>query len=230
MPDTSDKKQWVPIVRVIVVLCLVIVGLVCFIIFGYLKSVKETAYQKGLAEASITPKTIEVNDEITIDVATLKKVIAPASKLISCEYYYTDVGKYEKSSKAFGAIKIPFTTDKALYTYSGKISVGIDLNEIDFDVNKEKGLITVKYPKIKVISNEMNQGCEFYDLKKAVINRSDFNDFEGFRSALKKEEESKVMGNRDFISSAETNMETIIESLISAEGILDEYTIIHEWK
>lgn len=224
------NKKGFPIIRIIVILCLIIAGLVYFILLGYMRHVKEAAYQQGLTEAGIIPQTIKINDEIIVDVATLKKVVAPASKLISYEYHYTDVGVYEKSSTLFGKIDIPFTTDKTLYTYSGKVSAGIDLDAIDFDVDQNKKLITVIYPEIKVLAHEMNQGFNFYDLKKAKFNSSDFNDFEAFRSGLKREEESKIMRDSDFLDSAKMNTENIIESLISAEGMLDEYTIIHKWK
>ena len=230
MININDKNKGGSIARVIMVLCAIIAVLVIYIAHGYIKSEKEKAYQQGLSEAGVTAETIQINGEITIDVATIRKILAPASKLISYEYHYTDVGVYEKSSKIFGKIDIPFTTDKTLYTYSGKISVGINLDEIEFDVNKDKKLITANYPKIRVMTHDMDKSFEFYDLKKATFNKSDFNDFEEFRLGLRNKEEAKVMRDSEFITNAKANTEAVIEGLISAKGMLDEYTIIHKWK
>ena len=64
---------------------------------------------------------VEVSDEISINTKTLKDYVSKTEKLITCEYYYSEIGDYEKS-KPFLNFKLPFTTDKTLYTYSGKIS------------------------------------------------------------------------------------------------------------
>ena len=108
---------------------------------------------------------VEVSDEITINTKTLKDYVSKTEKLITCEYYYSEIGDYEKS-KPFLNFKLPFTTDKTLYTYSGKISAGINLKDLDFDVNASRKTITVKYPPVQILAHDMDQGFEFYDIKK----------------------------------------------------------------
>lgn len=171
---------------------------------------------------------VEVSDEISINTKTLKDYVAKTEKLITCEYYYSEIGDYEKS-KPFLNFKLPFTTDKTLYTYSGKISAGINLKDLDFDVNDSRKTITVKYPPIQILAHDMDQGFEFYDIKKAVFNRSDFNDFEEFRVTMKKQVEEKLMARDDFIKDAQDNAETIMEGLLTASGQIGDYTIKHQW-
>ena len=171
---------------------------------------------------------VEVSDEISINTKTLKDYVAKTEKLITCEYYYSEIGDYEKS-KPFLNFKLPFTTDKTLYTYSGKISAGINLKDLDFDVNASRKTITVKYPPVQILAHDMDQGFEFYDIKKAVFNRSDFNDFEEFRVAMKKQVEEKLMARDDFIKDAQDNAETIMEGLLTASGQIGDYTIKHQW-
>ena len=161
---------------------------------------------------------VEVSDEISINTKTLKDYVSKTEKLITCEYYYSEIGDYEKS-KPFLNFKLPFTTDKTLYTYSGKISAGINLKDLDFDVNDSRKTITVKYPPIQILAHDMDQGFEFYDIKKAVFNRSDFNDFEEFRVTMKKQVEEKLMARDDFI----------MEGLLTASGQIGDYTIKHQW-
>ena len=171
---------------------------------------------------------VEVSDEITINTKTLKDYVSKTEKLITCEYYYSEIGDYEKS-KPFLNFKLPFTTDKTLYTYSGKISAGINLKNLDFDVNDSRKTITVKYPPVQILAHDMDQGFEFYDIKKAVFNRSDFNDFEEFRVTMKKQVEEKLMARDDFIKDAQDNAETIMEGLLTASGQIGDYTIKHQW-
>ena len=171
---------------------------------------------------------VEVSDEISINTKTLKDYVSKTEKLITCEYYYSEIGDYEKS-KPFLNFKLPFTTDKTLYTYSGKISAGINLKDLDFDVNASRKTITVKYPPVQILAHDMDQGFEFYDIKKAVFNRSDFNDFEEFRVAMKKQVEEKLMARDDFIKDAQDNAETIMEGLLTASGQIGDYTIKHQW-
>jgi len=171
---------------------------------------------------------VEVSDEISINTKTLKDYVAKTEKLITCEYYYSEIGDYEKS-KPFLNFKLPFTTDKTLYTYSGKISAGINLKDLDFDVNASRKTITVKYPPVQILAHDMDQGFEFYDIKKAVFNRSDFNDFEEFRVTMKKQVEEKLMARDDFIKDAQDNAETIMEGLLTASGQIGDYTIKHQW-
>ena len=155
-------------------------------------------------------------------------IVCTSHSLITCEYYYSEIGDYEKS-KPFLNFKLPFTTDKTLYTYSGKISAGINLKDLDFDVNASRKTITVKYPPVQILAHDMDQGFEFYDIKKAVFNRSDFNDFEEFRVTMKKQVEEKLMARDDFIKDAQDNAETIMEGLLTASGQIGDYTIKHQW-
>ena len=171
---------------------------------------------------------VEVSDEISINTKTLKDYVSKTEKLITCEYYYSEIGDYEKS-KPFLNFKLPFTTDKTLYTYSGKISAGINLKDLDFDVNASRKTITVKYPPVQILAHDMDQGFEFYDIKKAVFNRSDFNDFEEFRVTMKKQVEEKLMARDDFIKDDQDNAETIMEGLLTASGQIGDYTIKHQW-
>ena len=82
---------------------------------------------------------------------------------------------------------------------------------------------------IQILAHDMDQGFEFYDIKKAVFNRSDFNDFEEFRVTMKKQVEEKLMARDDFIKDAQDNAETIMEGLLTASGQIGDYTIKHQW-
>ena len=227
----SPKKTSLKTEHIIAALVVIVLFLVFVLARGYIARQKEAAYQQGLSEAGVVPETIEVSDEITVTAATLKETIAAVNKLTTLEYVYTNVGVYEKSDKLFNTnISLPFTTDKTLYTYSGKISYGVDFKDVSFDVDNERKIITVHYSAPTMLSHDMDQGFEFYDIKKAVFNKSDFNDFEEFRTNLKADLEKKLMEDSEFMSNVKVNTEKAVESILTASGQIDDYVLIHEWK
>lgn len=216
---------------VIAALLVAVVLLVQHIVLtGRASAEAREAYERGLAEAEPTVETIVVDERVQVDVATLREVVSTASKLISYEYYYTDVGVYEKSQKLFQTdIDLPFTTDKTLYTYSGRIGAGIDLGRVTFIVDNDKRTILVGLPDPAILSHEMGKEFEFYDVKKAIFGPSDFNDFEEFRSSLMERQEEKLTANQEFWQSVRDNTEVILRDLMTASGQVEDYVITFRW-
>ena len=216
--------------HIIAILAIIILILALVIINGFISKQKEDAYKQGLADAGVSEQTIDISEEITVTSATLKEVVSSVRKLNTFDYVYSKVGLYEKSSKLFNTkISLPFTTDKTIYTYSGKISMGIDLKDLTFDVDSNHGIITVHYPEPQILSHTIDQGFEFYDLKKAAFNRSDFSDFEGFRSGLKENVEKDVKTNEEIKQGVKDSTESVVESILTASGKIDDYVVVHEW-
>lgn len=215
----------------VVVLAALVILLLQHMILSHMAAARaEKEYQRGLDEAKATVETVEVSPEITLEAATLRELVAATGKLTAYEYFYTDVGTYEKSQKLFNTdIALPFTTDKTLYTYSGKIGAGIELGQIVFEVDNDKKTITATFPEPKILFHEMGKEFEFYDVMKAAFSQSNFNDFEEFRGALMEKQEEKLKNNQDFWESVKENSETVVKGLVTASGQIDDYTIICKW-
>ena len=169
--------------------------------------------------------------EIQITVTTLKEYIAPASELITYKYYYTDSGTYEKNKKFFDSnIKIPFTTDKSVYVYSGKISAGVDIDDINFNVNNPNKTIEVKMPKPKIIAHELDEkSFKTYDVKNSVFTSSSLDNFADFQGALKATQEDKINSNTEFWDSVKDNAENVIKSLLTVNDEVKEFKIEFTW-
>ncbi len=177
-----------------------------------------------------TEQTV-LNEEVTVDNATIEEIVMPASEMVTYKYYYTDAGTYEKNKK-FGDsdVTIPFTTDKTVYTYSGTINAGIDTSDITYDIDSEKKKIIVHLPAPKIISQELDENSfQSYDVKNSIFTSSDLKDYSDFTSELKSKEADKLNDNEAFWKELRENTEKVVSGLMSADGRLDEYNITFDW-
>ena len=118
-------------VVVCVVIAIILIGVIAFIVGSV--TGKKSAKQEIVIPTTEQPTTVAeiIEPEVKIDKQTVKEMVAPAGELVTYKYFYTDAGTYEKSQKFSDTdITIPFTTDKTIYTYSGTISAGIDMEEV----------------------------------------------------------------------------------------------------
>lgn len=222
LPGLVRNKKW--LLPVIIALAVIILFIAQHFI---LRSKVEAAYQSGLAVSA--PQTITVSDSVTITASSLAAIVSPASDLTAYKYYYKDAGVYENSHKLFGKIKIPFNTDMTVYTYSGVIGAGIDLSEIEFEVNNSKKVIIINFPEPKILYHETGKDFEFFDVKKAAFTRNSFRDFEEFREALMSSQEEQLNSNNEFWKSVKDNTESVITNLLTASGKIEDYMIICDW-
>ncbi len=180
---------------------------------------------------AVETEEVIINEEVTVDNATINEIINPASELVTYKYYYTDAGTYEKNQKLGDTdYIIPFTTDKTVYTYSGTINAGIDTSEITYDIDNEKKKIIVHLPNPKIISHELDESSfKTYDVKKSIFTSSSLNDYAEFTGELKTKEEDNLNSNSEFWSSLKKNTENVVKSLMTADDRLDEYTVTYDW-
>ena len=209
------------------------VAVIALIVIGVLISRigAEEARYKDLQEEYDDLKNhheeIVVDPDTTVTAATLREVIAPAAELTAYKYFYTDVDTYEKSKKVW-KVKVPFTTDKSVFSYSGEIGAGIDLDDADFAV--DGNTITVTLPKAGILYHELDEdGFRSYDLKNSIFTSVDIGGYSEMIAALKERQEQKLEDNAEFWKNVKANTETVLRSILTASGQLDEYTINFSW-
>lgn len=175
---------------------------------------------------------VEISDDAQLTATTLREVIAPASDLISYKYYYTDAGEYEKDKKFFNTkIAVPFTKNQQVYVCSGTIGVGIDISDVDFDIDKVAKRIIITMPAIKVMYHEMDtDNFQSYDVKSSVFTKIDLKDYADFQEELQAKQEEKLASNDVFWLDAKNNAEDTIRGLLTAAGIADKYDIQFVWQ
>ena len=75
-------------------------------------------------------------------------------------------------------VKLPFTENETIYSYSGAINVGSSPEDIRIDINNESMVITASLPEPGILSHEIdNERFEYYDKKTGVFSRYNMGDF-----------------------------------------------------
>lgn len=173
------------------------------------------------------PKEIikEVN---SIDSVTLEEILAPASELITLKYTYTDLDIYENHVEMFG-VKVPFSSDKVVFTYKGTVSAGIELSDVKYIIDEDHKVIYLTLPPPKLFSHEMNEDdFKYYDVLNSVITETKMEDYTRLISELKKEQEQKLASDGEFYKSVTDNAKEVLTSFLTLSDNTKDYTVIYK--
>ena len=180
------------------------------------------------------PSTIlsDVIDEVqTVSIEEVQKILEPASELITAKYYYTEASTYENYQKALKKYKIPFTTDKTVFTYDGVISVGIELSEIEIDINNDDRIISIVLPPLEEKHNEIfNDSFDVPYEQNSPFTKTDMKNYTDLFDALQKAKSQEVMENKSFISHAKDSTINTLEAFLKTSSLTDEYELKFSWK
>lgn len=166
---------------------------------------------------------VEEENMVTSDI--VESSLKEAKELTTLKYHYKNVASFE-SSQQFQGMKLPFTTKSFLYTYEGDINSGVDLDEAEVKVDDESKIITIKLPKVKVLSHDIDEdSVMIFDEKNSVFNPLELEDYTNFR----KEEEAKVEKEaveKGLLKESEKQSKIAIKELLNVNPkIAEEYTI-----
>lgn len=167
-----------------------------------------------------------IEENYTLTINNVKEVLKSASDLISTKYYYTDANTYENYKELFGK-RVPFTTDKVVFIYDGIISVGIDLAEVDYEINNDNKVIVIILPEIKILSNEIDaESFEFPYMSDTVFNTTQMIDYTELIGKLKAEKAEELMDNSEFINEAMENTKGVLEQFLTVSETTKKYMVI----
>lgn len=167
-------------------------------------------------------------ENYTLSIGTVEEVLSPASDLITAKYYYTDADTYENYKELFGK-KVPFTTDKVVFTYDGVISIGIELADVEYQIDNENQKITIKLPELTVKANEINEDSfEFPYISDSIFNATEMVDYVDLIGTLEKEKEKDLLVNTEFMEGALENTKTVLESFLTANDATKNYEVVFE--
>ena len=182
----------------------------------------------------LAPKTADEPQQgtvVVVDIEALHETISPASKLVSYEYAYANATTYEDSKKLFGKFKVPFTTDKVVFVYEGKIHAGVELSKVDFEVNDATKTVKVILPGMQIVSHELLEDkFRIYDVKNSIFNSTNIKEYADMIAELKKEEEEKLIENADFWDGARQNTEYVLTTLLKGSDVIADYSLRFEWE
>ena len=167
--------------------------------------------QKGAGEPVITG-------------TTLGEQLKAVQELVSVEYYYTNMGKFEDQIDFYGW-KVPFTTKVFIVSYDGIIKAGVDLSRVDVVVDEAAQTVEVSLPEGTILSHEiLEDSIEVFDESKNIFNQISISDYTGFTSDQKGTMEQKAI-ERGLLSSAEEKAYDAVQSFLSLLPGMEEYTL-----
>ena len=154
---------------------------------------------------------------------TLKELLSSASDLVSLKYYYTNVATLTNYKELFGN-KVPFTTDEILFTYEGTVCAGIDLSEVQFEIDNDKKRVDIALPAAEVISHELDTSSfEYYNVKNSVFTSISPEELTVKVDELKAEQEAELQDG-DFYTEVAENAQTVIEELLTNAAVTEGYS------
>ena len=157
----------------------------------------------------------EHTPEITADL--LGQQLREVSDLVTVEYHYTNMGKFENTLDFYGW-QVPFTTKSFIVSYDGVIRAGVDLSEAE--VKTEGKTITIVLPAAEILSNEIDEdSLEVYDETHNIFNPITISDYNGFTADQKQSVEQKVVDNGLLTAGRERAEETVHDLLTMLPGM-----------
>lgn len=162
----------------------------------------------------------EQTPEITADL--LGQQLRQASDLVTVEYHYTNMGKFENTLDFYGW-EVPFTTKSFIVSYDGIIRAGVDLSQAE--VTAEGTTVAVVLPKAEILSNETLEGSlEVYDETHNIFNPISIRDYNAFTLDQKQSVEGKAVEN-GLLTAAQERAEELVRSLLELLPGMEEYTV-----
>lgn len=207
------------------ILVLFIVAIIGFGVGFYIGSTKP--WEKSDPIITTIDDTVK-EDNYILTISNVEKVIKPASDLIASKYIYKDADTYENYKQLFGK-KVPFTTDKVVFTYKGIISAGVDLSEVQYEIDNANETISIKLPEIKIKSNEIDATSFEYPFEAdSVFNTTGMGDYTELFATLKEKKEEEVKSDIEFMDTTRQNTENVLEDFLTVSDVTKDYTVIFE--
>lgn len=208
-----------------VILIVFVVGLLLGIFI-----IKYAEHKKAEKEANVA-----VMEEITtiVSIDEVMSQMNALSELMTVEYLYTDSGKFEDKKQFEGGwldgVDVPLSGKSFIVRWDGRIKAGIDVSEVECDINETAKEITIKMPDSEILSHEVfEDSFETLDQTKNIFNPIEVEDVNNFIGESKSFMEEKAVSN-GLLENADKNAQLLIKnSLESIEVIKNNYTIVFD--
>lgn len=212
-----------------IILVIIIAVAVCTIQNAILSKKIDAAYEEGFKDGDF--QEVVVSDSITVTEASLMRAMAPIAELATYEYAYANWDMYEKDAMLFNKIKIPFSTDKTIFAYSGKITAGIkDATLIKCEVDNDNKKVHVYLPEPVILHNEFSKNnFKTFDYKNSIFVSTSLDEYNEFEEKLKQKEADELASKEEFWTGLRNNTQNVISGLF--EPLLsEEYRIEYHWE
>lgn len=161
--------------------------------------------------------------EITGDLLLQQLTCLP--QLVSAEYRYTNMGKFEDQADFYGW-KVPFTSKRFIVSYDGRIQAGLaDLEALSVEVDQQARRVTVTLPPCVLLSHEIfEDSLEVFDESSSIFNPIKIEDYAGFTADQKQAVEQKAIDS-GLLTSADQQARQAVTALLSQMPGMEDYTL-----
>lgn len=137
---------------VVLVLTLIVAG-----VWMFGRKPKVVAQTLASDNVQVTkPQFTPITVEKVISAEVISDGLRELGKLVTEEYYFTDVLSYSSALKLFKTVSLPFTTSSFLVSYDGVVTAGLDFEKIEVAKDETAKIITVSLPAAEIMNVDID--------------------------------------------------------------------------
>ena len=213
----------------IVIISAIVIAAICLIVFKPVKTktsnvpAPAVSSEPVVAKPKVVEKVVTVEKEITGEI--IQDGLNDIGKLVTEEYYFTEVVSFSSVKKLFKTLSLGFTESSYLASYDGVISAGLDFDKVTVEKNDETGVIIVHLPKCSVYSVDIDpESFVLYSEKEGLGNPISVSDYNDSLIELENTAEKKAI-SKGLLDKADENARRIVANFVSGIPGLEEYTV-----
>ncbi|HOO25787.1 MAG TPA: DUF4230 domain-containing protein [Clostridiales bacterium] len=212
--------------RLLIFVFALVVGFTAGTITSFVKPLRP--FFEKLSPVVINADEVIEGENYILTRGTIEEIVKPAADLITTKYKYKDAGTYEDFKTVFGK-KVPGTTDKVVYTYKGTISVGVDLSNVEYDIDNENKIIKVSIPDLRIMTNEIDASSfEYPFVSDSVFNPTVMENYTNLIATLKSLKEEELKKDKEFMDEAKRNTRNVIQRFLTFSDATKDYNVIFQ--
>lgn len=155
----------------------------------------------------------------------LGQKLRTAKELVTVNYYYTNMGKFENQVDFYGW-KVPFTSKSFIVSYDGILKAGVNLDTAEITVDEASRVVTITLPPSQILSHEIPaESIQIFDETHNIFNQISLNDYKAFTIDQKGAAETHAVDN-GLLTSADEKARAEIEEFLGLLPGIREYTLI----
>lgn len=172
-----------------------------------------------------------LNVEETVPVITrdqLEEQLGSIRELVTQRYIYTNAAMREEGQTWGPGWRDPFGDKRILITYDGIIKAGIDLGEVEIDVDEEARTIKVTLPASKITDNNIPQETiDVLEVKDGLTNKVTFDDYNQLIGDEKAAMQEKAI-EMGLLTNADEEAKAVVKAFLELIPGMDTYRLTIE--
>lgn len=157
------------------------------------------------------------DDQPSYDSSSVFERIQNIQELSLVQYNYTGVVGF-RDNRTLADIDIPFTQKFFLVKFDGLIKAGINLEEIELDIDRETNSASITLPEATIMQNSIDENSLIvYDQSMNILNPIRIEDYNNAIAQEKDDMEKKAIEN-GILEQSQTQADMLLTSLLIELG------------